>query len=263
MLEHVREHGVTAFVEGDALLFGLRQHQALASLPHEHAVARGLEVLLVHLVRAPSHGVQGRLVDQVGEVGPAHPRGAARHELEVDVSPMRLSLQWTFRIGRRSSRSGRGTTIWRSKPPGSQQGGIEDVGAVGGGHDDHALGGVEPVHLREHLVERLLPLVVAAAEPGPPLAADGVDLVHEDDGGGLLARRLEEVAHPAGADPDEHLHEVRPAHREERHPRLTGDGPGQQRLPGARAGPRAGCPWGSWRRCPGSGAVTSRSRPPR
>ncbi len=60
--------------------------------------------------------------------------------------------------------------------------------------------GVEPVHLREHLVERLLALVVTAAEPGAALAADGVDLVDEDDGRRLLARRLEQVADPAGAD---------------------------------------------------------------
>ena len=40
---------------------------------------------------------------------------------------------------------------------------------------------VEAVHLDEQLVERLLALVVAAAEPGAAMTADGVDLVDEDD----------------------------------------------------------------------------------
>ena len=37
---------------------------------------------------------------------------------------------------------------------------VQDVGAVRGGHDDDALAGVEPVHLDQQLVQRLLALVV-------------------------------------------------------------------------------------------------------
>ncbi len=115
-----------------------------------------------------------------------------------------------------------------------QQGGVEDVGAVRRRDDDDALGRIEAVHLVQHLVEGLLALVVAAAEPGPALAADGVDLVHEDDGRCLLAGRLEQVPDPAGADADEHLHEVRPAHRQEGHAGLAGHGPGQEGLARSR-----------------------------
>ena len=143
-------------------------------------------------------------------------------------------MQCTRRIGRRSSRSGRGTTIWRSKRPGRSKCGVEDVGPVGRRDDDDALGRVEPVHLREHLVERLLPLVVTTAEPRTALAPDGVDLVDEDDGRRLLAGRLEEVAYPAGADADEHLHEVGTAHRQERDAGFAGHGPGQKGLARAR-----------------------------
>jgi hypothetical protein len=116
----------------------------------------------------------------------------------------------------------------------TQQSRVQDVGPIGGGDDDDALGRVEPVHLREHLVERLLAFVVPAAEAGAPLAADRVDLVDEDDGRRLLAGRLEQVADPAGADADEHLHEVRAAHRQEGDACLTGHRPRQQRL--ARSG---------------------------
>ena len=99
-------------------------------------------------------------------------------------------------------------------------------------HHD-ALGGLEAVHLREHLVERLLPLVVAAAEPGAALAADRVDLVHEDDRPAHLAGALEQVADPAGADADEHLHEVGAGDRQERHARLAGHRAGDEGLAGA------------------------------
>src|SRR3972149_2825024 len=44
---------------------------------------------------------------------------------------------------------------------------VEHVRAVGGGDEDDAFVGVEPVHLHQHGVQRLLALVVAAAQAGP------------------------------------------------------------------------------------------------
>ena len=61
---------------------------------------------------------------------------------------------------------------------------------------------------RRELVQRLLALVVAAAEAGAAMTADGVDFVDEDDAGRVLLGLLEHVAHAAGADADEHLDEV-------------------------------------------------------
>ena len=66
------------------------------------------------------------------------------------------------------------------------------------------------------------------------MAADGVDLVDEDDARRVRLPLLEQVAHAAGADADEHLDEVGARHREEGTPRLARDGLGQQRLAGSR-----------------------------
>jgi hypothetical protein len=43
---------------------------------------------------------------------------------------------------------------------------VESIGSVGRADDDHAGGRVEPVHLGQDLIQRLLALVVAAAEAG-------------------------------------------------------------------------------------------------
>src|ERR687898_159897 len=48
----------------------------------------------------------------------------------------------------------------------------------------------------------------SGAQTGAALAADRVDLVDEDDAGGVLLGLLEQVAHTRGADADEHLDEV-------------------------------------------------------
>src|SRR4029079_4439620 len=93
----------------------------------------------------------------------------------------------------------------------AQQRGIEDCRPVGGGNDDDVRVRVEAVHLDEDLVERLLALVMRAAEAGAALAADRVDLVDEDDARAVALGLVEEVADAAGADADEHLHELRAA----------------------------------------------------
>ena len=115
-----------------------------------------------------------------------------------------------------------------------EQRGVKDVGAVGGGDEDDVVLHLEAVHLDEQLVQRLLALVVPAAEAGATMAADGVDLVHEDDARRRLLRLLEQVAHARRADADEHLDEVGAGDGEERHARLAGDRAREQRLAGAR-----------------------------
>jgi hypothetical protein len=127
-------------------------------------------------------------------------------------------------------RAGRPRSAGRSGR--AQQRRVQDVRPVGRGDEDDAALDVEAVHLDQHLVEGLLALVVAAAHAGAAVPADGVDLVDEDDGRGVLLGLLEQVAHPAGADADEHLDEVRAGDRVERHAGLTGHGAGQQRLAG-------------------------------
>ena len=120
---------------------------------------------------------------------------------------------------------------------GTEQRRIEDVGTVRRGDEDDAFVRLEAVHLDEQLVQRLLALVVAAAEAGAAMTADRVDLVDEDDAGRVLLALLEQIADARGADADEHLDEVGAADREERNVRFTRDRAREQRLAGARASP--------------------------
>ena len=130
--------------------------------------------------------------------------------------------------------SGRLTTMRRSKRPGRSSAGIENVGTIRRGDENDAFVRLEAVHLHEQLIERLLALVVPAAETGAAMASHRVDLVDEDDARGVLLALLEQIANARGADADEHLDEVRPADREERHVRFARDGAREQRLAGSR-----------------------------
>ena len=144
-----------------------------------------------------------------------------------------LPLTCTFRI---ASRPLHVRPIHHHLPveaPRPQQRRVQDVRPVRRRNQDHVGVGVEAVHLHQDLVQRLLALVVAAAQPGPALPPHRIDLVDEDDARRVALGLLEQVAHPAGADADEHLHELRAGDREERHAGLAGDGLGHQRLAGA------------------------------
>jgi hypothetical protein len=64
----------------------------------------------------------------------------------------------------RPMRSGRSTTIWSKRP--AQRAGSRMSGRFVGDEDDVVLH-LEVIHLDEQLVQRLLALVVAAAETAP------------------------------------------------------------------------------------------------
>ena len=131
------------------------------------------------------------------------------------------------------------------EPSGPEQRRIEDLGPVGRAEHDDRLGRLEPVHLGEDLIERLLALVVGAGDLGRALAraADRVELVDEDDRRRGLLGLGEQVAHARGADADDRLDELRGRDREERGVRLAGDRARQQRLAGP-GGPNSSTPWG-------------------
>ena len=233
MLEDVGEHGVAALVVGDDLLLFIRQRHGVAALTHEDAVAGGLEVRHVHLVFAAAYREERGLVDEVGQVGAAHAGRAPRHDRQVDIGGDALVLAVDLEDVLALVEIGEGHDDLPIEAPWAEEGGVEDVGPVGGGHHHDALGRLETVHLREHLVEGLLTLVVPATETRSALAADGVDLVDEDDARRLLARGLEQIADTSGAHPDEHLHEVGAGDRHERHAGLTRHRACDERLPRA------------------------------
>ena len=215
-----------------------------ARLAHEDPVSCGVEVTHLDELASAPDSVQRGLVDEICQVGPGHSRGAAGDDRQVQVGahPLVLAVhlqdrQALVEIGQRDDY----LAVETARP---QQRRVEDVGPVGRGHDDDALGDVETVHFVEHLVEGLLTLIVPATQSSAALAPDGVDLVDEDDRRGLLPRSLEEVTHAARADADEHLHEVRSAHRQEGHAGLAGNPRASSVLP-VPGGPTSSTPFGT------------------
>ena len=225
---------MTAFViRGEPALLVLHHHRLPLGAEHD-LVLRVLEVGHVDLVVAATDGEQRGFVHEVREVGARHARRAARERRDVDVVGDRLVAQVDLENALAAPEIRRVDDDLPVEAARTQQRRIEHVGTVRRGDEDHAVVRLEAVHLDEQLVERLLALVVTAAKAGAAMAADGVDLVDEDDARRVCLALLEQIAHAARADADEHLDEVGTRHREERTAGLAGDRLREQRLAGAR-----------------------------
>ena len=192
--------------------------KALAALAHDPVLFlwSGHDALdgVVHLIHGDfgelATGRQdGRFVKQVGQVGTGEAGGAAGDPIEVHilgegfapgVNPQ--DLEATAVVGPINHHLAVKTT-------GPHQGRIKHVRAIGGRNDDDAVIALKAIHLGEQLVEGLLPFVVAAAQTGAPLTADGINFIDEDDARGIFLGLFEQIAHPAGTNADKHLDKFR------------------------------------------------------
>ena len=252
MLEEVAHERVAHLVVGGDQPLLLAHHPRLLLGAGDHAHDPLLELILADLALARPRGQQRGLVDEVRQVCAGEAGGLTGERVDVDHLRQRLASRVHLEDLRPSLAVGAVDGDLAVEAPGTQQRRVEDVGPVGGRDHDDVVLRLEPIHLDEQLVERLLALVVATAETGAAVAPDGVDLVHEDDARAVLLGLLEQIPHARGANADEHLHEVRAGDREERHARLAR----RPRAPAAScrcpAARTAALPWGSSRRAPGT-----------
>src|SRR6266700_8052887 len=90
--------------------------------------------------------------------------------------------------------------------PRAQERLIQSIGPIGSSDDDNKLACIKAIHLNQYLVQGLLTRVVAI-DAETPLAADGIDLIDEDNAGSCLLGLIEEVTHATCTDPDQHFDE--------------------------------------------------------
>ena len=124
--------------------------------------------------------------------------------------------------------------ISRSKRPGRRSAGSTKLRHVGGPDHHHLAPLHQAVHQRQEL--RHHPLLHVADHLGA-LGREGVDLVQEDDAGGVPLRLFEDLAQLGLALTVELVDDLRPVDVDEVGPHLVGDGPRDERLARARAVP--------------------------
>ena len=232
MLRHVQtHHGMPRLMVRRQLFLIFRHHHRPALGPHHHLVLGVFEIN--HGDKAPPDpcGSQRRLIDQIGQIGPGKARRAARDDAQIDIGAERGLARVNAKDLLAPLDIGVGHLHLTVKPAGAQQRRVQHIGAVGGGNDDDALIRLKSVHFDQQLVQRLFPLVIAAAITHATRPANRVDLINEHDAGGGFLGLFKHVAHPGCADADKHFHEIRAGNGKERHPRLTRNRAGEQGFP--------------------------------
>ena len=233
VLEEFEEQGVAGLVVGGDFFFFLADGHAAAFLAPADFVAGFLEFAGGDGFESFAGGEEGGLVDHVGQFGAGVAGGAAGDDGEVDAVGHFHFLDVDAEDFFAAAHIGEIDGDLAVEAARTEQGGVEDVGAVGRGDDDDAVLRVKAVHLDEERVECLLAFVVPAAHTVAAVAPDGVDFIDEDEAGRALAALLEHVTDARGADADEHLDEVGAADAEEGDIGFAGDGAGEEGFPGA------------------------------
>ena len=221
-------------VEGGQALILLGDDVALLLHAHDHLEQGFLDLLLRDQLLVAARCQQRGLIEQVLKVcaGEAGGRLGDIRELDVRIKLLVARMHLEDRLAALDIR--RADIDLTVKAARTQQRIVQNILAVGRGDDDDALVRAEAVHLDQQLIERLLALVVPAAEACAALTADRVDLVDKHNSRRVLLCLLEQVAHTGCAHADIQLDEVRAGDRQEGHARLARDCTRDQGFTGAR-----------------------------
>ncbi len=227
------DQGVAGLVDGDGRELAGGQRAGLPGA-EQHPVAGGGEVSgAQHGAAGPDRG-DGGLVDQVGQVRTGESGGSGADLIQVGVRAEVLAAGVEGQDGGPLGTAGQRDDDLTVEPARTAQRRIQRVRPVGGGQHHHPAGVLKAVHLGQQLVKGLLPLIAAGIAAAVAAGTEGIDLIDEHDRRPAAAGLLEQIPDPRRPQPDEHLHETRTRHREERDIGLPSHRPGQQRLTGPR-----------------------------
>ena len=194
-------------IRGDESFLVLHDARALLRTRH-HSVDGFVEGFVGQFALALTCGQQRRFVQNIRQIRTGVAGGLARENLEVDVFRHRLVLRVDGKNLGAPLRIGGVHLNLTVETARAQQRGVEDVGTVRRRNHDDVDARFETIHFDEKLIESLFTLVVPTAHTGAAVAADGVNLVNEDDCGRVLLCDVEQVADAARTDTDEHFDEV-------------------------------------------------------
>ena len=233
LLQLISHDGMTCLVVGGDpfILFG--NHAGTLLGAHDDLQHRLLDIVHTDELLALAGGEKRGLIQKVGQIrtGEAHRRAGNDLQADILLEGLVLAVNAEDLLASLYIRIAYGDLP--IKATGTKQCRIQNVGAVGGRHNDDAVVGAEAIHFHQKLVQGLLAFIVTAAQTGTSLAAYRVDLIDEDDSGRGFFRILKQIAHTGCAHAHVHLHEVRAGNGEERHAGFTCHGLGQEGLTGS------------------------------
>jgi hypothetical protein len=115
----------------------------------------------------------------------------------------------------------------------TKQSRIKNVDTICGGNGNDTGVSVETIHLDQNLVDSLFALVVTPALTTTALTSDGINLINEDDAGGVLLCLAKDVTDTGSSHTDKHLYKLGTRDTDERNTGLSGNSLGEKSLSGS------------------------------
>ena len=220
-------------IGNDAALF-LAEDPVFFLFTHKNDFHSLKQILLGNHVSSGLDCQNGRLVDHVCQIGTHSAAGCQGNGFQIDGLIQMYVLGMHFQDVHTALQIRLVHDDSPVKTARTKQCLIQHLRPVGGRQNEQTLGRVKTIHLGQQLVQRLFPLIIAAAKAGIPAFADGIDLVDKNNTGCHFLGFLKQVADTGCAHADEHFHKIRTGQGEEGHVCLSCHRLGQQRLTGSR-----------------------------
>ena len=163
MLAVEARHRVACLMVSSQLLFLGGHNAALLLRASHHLHGSFLDILHGNGLAVAACSQQGRFVDKVLKICARKACGALCNDPERDIRGQRLLFGVDLEDLLTALDIRQAHIDLTVKAARTQQGLIQNVGAVGGRHDDDAVVGLKAVHFHQQLVQGLLAFIVAAA----------------------------------------------------------------------------------------------------
>mmetsp|Transcript_50067 Transcript_50067/g.89873 ORF Transcript_50067/g.89873 Transcript_50067/m.89873 type:complete len:210 (-) Transcript_50067:380-1009(-) len=186
---------MACFMVGHELPLFLGHHSVLLLQANRDAFQSTGDVILINLCLVLSCCHDGSFIEEIGEVCARHAWSLTSNGSKIHTLRQGLVASMNFQDFSAALHIRRVNLNLPIKAARAHQGLVQDVRPIGGCNHDYTIVALEAIHLREDLVERLLPLIVASTHASTTLTANGVDLINENNAGSLLLGLLEDVAH--------------------------------------------------------------------
>ena len=201
---------MSCFVQGDGTLLLCGEYFGFLLQSADDAVYGCKEILFAYSLLVMAGSDEGCFVANIGNVGARETGSLTGEEIDVyrliQLQGFEVHAEHLFAL----IEVGKVYMYLAVKASSAQQGFVKNIYAVGSCQDDDTRVGAESVHLCEQLVEGVFTLIVTShSRIFPASTTNSVNLVNEDDTGGLLFGLAEEVAYARCSYTDEHLYEIR------------------------------------------------------
>mmetsp|Transcript_38632 Transcript_38632/g.92745 ORF Transcript_38632/g.92745 Transcript_38632/m.92745 type:complete len:239 (+) Transcript_38632:807-1523(+) len=224
---------VTCLMVGDELLRGVvREGTALQAC--DDAVSGVVDLVLRDGLLVPARREDGRFIHQILQISPTEARCALGNVHERDVLSKLLVLDVDLEnllTALDIWQAHRDTAVKTARP---EECIVQNIRTVRRCHDDDAGVARKAIHLREDLVQGLLPLIIPPTHACTTLPPNGVNLIDEDNARCLLLGLLEDVAHARSSNANKELDELRCGGLHEWHAGLARQSLCHQSLAGTR-----------------------------